>query len=294
MINRVDLRAAWQSKRATGFLLFNILYGWVFAAHFAHFSRFALEQDFSPHFSLILLVSVYLMYLDREELSMRAEYGAPAGILLILAGGLCSVWSLKWQAALSPQDTLTLTTFGVVIVWIGGFVTFFGLAAARIALFPLGFLAFVPPLPEAVLSRVITALQYASADVVAFLFRFTPVQVVRDGLFFTLPGFTIEVAKECSSIRSSMALLIACVLANHLLLRRWWSKAIVLLLVFPLAVFKNGVRIVTLCLLTLYADKGFMEGSLHTRGGAAFFALALVMLVPVYWGFRTLESRRAD
>jgi exosortase/archaeosortase family protein len=86
----------------------------------------------------------------------------------------------------------------------------------------------------------------------------------------------------------------ACVLANHLLLRRWWSKAIVLLLVFPLAVLKNGVRIVTLCVLTLYVDEGFLEGDLHSRGGIVFFGFALAMLLPVFLGLRKVESRYAD
>ena len=293
MLNRVDARAGLLSRRAIGFLLFNILYAGVFAAHFARFSHFALEQDFSPHFSLILLVSFYLMYQQRQALMARVEYGARGGIPLLLGGILCYVLGLAWRSSLSLQDGLALTTFGVLMVWVGAFVTFFGLPATRLALFPLGFLLFIVPMPEALLAHTITALQHASADVVAVLFRLTPVPVVRDGLVFTVPGFAIEVARECSSIRSSLALLIAGVLANHLLLRRWWSKAIVLLLVFPLAVFKNGVRIVALCLLTLYVDPGFLHGKLHTRGGAVFFGLALVLLVPIFWGLRKLESRPA-
>jgi hypothetical protein len=43
------------SGRTGGFLLFNLLYGVVFAAHFAHFWRFSLTQNDTPHFSLMLL-----------------------------------------------------------------------------------------------------------------------------------------------------------------------------------------------------------------------------------------------
>ena len=78
-----------------------------------------------------------------------------------------------------------------------------------------------------------------------------------------------------------------------MLLRRWWSKAVILLLVFPLAVFKNGVRIVTLTLLTLYVDPGFMHGDLHTRGGAVFFGLACVILLLALLGLRKLEAWQA-
>ena len=209
----------------------------------------------------------------------------------MLVGILCYVLGLKLRFDLSPPDFMALTALGVATVWVGGFVMFFGLPATRIALFPLSFLIFIIPLPEALLFRIITVLQYASAEVVSLLFQLCPFPFTREGLYFTLPGLHLEVARECSSIRSSLALCIACVLANHLLLHRWWSKAAVLLLVFPLAIFKNGVRIVTLSLLTLYVDKGFMASDLHSRGGVVFFGLALAMLLPIFLGLRKLELR---
>jgi exosortase len=282
------------SKRAGGFILFNIVYGLAFAAYFAQFFRFSLEQDYTPHFSLILLVSLYLLYAHRQALFAQAEYCVRGGLPFVLVGILCYGLGLGLRPALHPPDLLALTSLGMVIVWVGGFITFFGLRASRIALFPLSFLIFMIPLPEALLFRIITALQYASADTVALLFQLCPFPFTRDGVYFSLPGLSIEVARECSSIRSSMALCMACVLANHLLLQRWWSKAIVLLLVFPLAVLKNGVRIVTLCVLTLYVDEGFLEGDLHSRGGIVFFGFALAMLLPVFLGLRKVESRYAD
>ena len=279
------------SKRATGFLLFNILYGSVFAAYFVQFFRFSLEQEYTPHFSLILLVSLYLMYTRRQALLEQAEYCVQGGLPFVLVGMLCYMLGLELRPDLSPHDFMALTALGIVTVWAGGFVTFFGLPATRIALFPLSFLIFIIPLPEALLFRIITALQYASAEVVSFLFQLCPFPFTREGLYFTLPGLHIEVARECSSMRSSLALCIVCVLANHLLLHRWWSRATVLLLVFPLAVFKNGGRIVTLSLLTLYVDKGFMASDLHSRGGVVFFGLALAMLLLIFLGLRKLEPR---
>jgi exosortase len=277
------------SKRASGFLLFNILYGSVFAVYFVQFFRFSLEQEYTPHFSLILLVSLYLMHARRQALFAQAEYCVQGGLPFVLVGMLCYLLGLVLRPDLSPHDFMVLTALGIIIIWVGGFVTFFGLSATRIALFPLSFLIFIIPLPEALLFRSITALQHASAEVVSLLFQLCPFPFTREGLYFTLPGLNIEVARECSSIRSSLALCIACVLANHLLLHRWCSKAIVLLLVFPLAVFKNGVRIVTLSLLTLYVDKGFMASDLHSKGGVVFFGLALAMLLPIFLGLRKLE-----
>ncbi|MGB2635881.1 MAG: archaeosortase/exosortase family protein, partial [Candidatus Acidiferrum sp.] len=53
------------------------------------------------------------------------------------------------------------------------------------------------------------------------------------------------------------------------------------LLSIPLALLKNGVRIVTLTLLSIYVDPSFLTGRLHKQGGFIFFLLALAMLAPV-------------
>ena len=50
---------------------------------------------------------------------------------------------------------------------------------------------------------------------------------------------------------------------------------------FPLAVVKNGIRITTLTLLSVYVDPGFLTGRLHHEGGFVFFFLALAILAPV-------------
>jgi len=292
LVDQVKALTGLLSKRARFFLLFNLLYVVVFSTHLAHLFYFSLHQQYYPHFGLILLVMLYLMHAHRQALFARAAYCAWGGILLVVIGLLCYLLGLHQQPSLSQNDLLALTTLGIVTIWIGGFVTYFGRPGIRVALFPLGLLLFTIPLPDVLLSHVITVLQSASADVTEVLFKLSPLQVFREGFTFALPGLQIEVARECSGIRSSIALLITGLLASHLWLRCWWSKAVVWLLIYPLVVFKNGLRIVTLCLLTLYVDEGFITGDLHTRGGAVFFGVALAILLTTLLVMRKLEVSR--
>jgi len=44
--------------------------------------------------------------------------------------------------------------------------------------------------------------------------------------------------------------------------------------------FKNGLRIATLSLLTIHVDPGIIESRLHREGGIPFFVVALVLLYP--------------
>ena len=108
---------------------------------------------------------------------------------------------------------------------------------------------------------------------------------------FQLPGIAIEVAKECSGIRSSLALFITSLLAGHMFLKTTWRKVVLVLVIIPLTIFKNAVRITTLSLLAVYVDKSWLTDSwLHKGGGIVFFVLALVFFAPVLWALARSES----
>ncbi len=161
----------------------------------------------------------------------------------------------------------------------------------RAALFPLLLLLLAIPLPEVILSRVVYALEKGSTDITYAIFKTLRVPTLRDGFFLTVPGITIEVAPECSGIRSSVAMLITCLLAAHYYLRTWWGSLVFMILVVPVAMIKNGIRIATLTLLSLYVDPSFLKGSLHRDGGFVFFFIGLAILAVALVGIRRLERR---
>jgi hypothetical protein len=99
-------------------------------------------------------------------------------------------------------------TLAVVTWWIGLFVCRFGTRMFRMFVFPLCFLLGLVPLPEFAVNHIESLLQQGSADAANRLFVIAGVPVTRDGLQLSIPGLTVEVATECSSIRSSLMLLV--------------------------------------------------------------------------------------
>jgi exosortase len=246
--------------------------------------RFSLQQQqHNSHIILIPLISAALLIRERQRIFSRLETHWFAGLALVVAGALFYSSGHRYSAAASENDQLSVAIFAVVVIWIGGFVLCYGLRSLRAGLFPLLFLFFMVPIPDFVLNRTILWLQTGSAEVSYAAFELAGVPVFRTGFVFSLPGVTIEVAKECSGIRSSLALLITTLLAGHLFLRSPWRKAVLILVAVPLLIVKNGIRIVTLSLLSIYVDPSFLTGSLHHKGGFVFFLLALALLAPVLW-----------
>ncbi len=242
---------------------------------------FSFQHEHYSHIILVPLVSASLFWRDRKRIFSHVETCWGAGLGLLFAGALFYWFGQRHSASGSENDQFAIAMFSVVVIWVGGFVLCYGIRVFRTGLFPALFLFLMVPIPDFFLNRAIFWLQTGSAEVSDVLFQLAGVPVLRTGFIFALPGVTIEVAKECSGIRSSLALLITSLLAGYLFLRSGWTKAVLTLATLPLLVVKNGIRIVTLSLLSVYVDPRFLSGSLHRDGGIVFFLLAVVILAPV-------------
>jgi exosortase len=239
------------------------------------------SSDSSSHIVLIPIISFFLLYLERQKIfSITRTSIVPGASLALLS--IFFYWLVNRSSFPKGNWQLALETLCVVLVWIAGFLLCYGFAALRAAAFPLLFLLLMVPLPDVILDRAIYALQSGSTEISYLIFQMVGTPVSRHGFLLSVPGVTIEVAKECSSIRSSIALFITCLLAAHLYLRTVWKKFVFVVLGLLVSVVKNGIRISTLTLLSVYVDPGFLYGRLHRQGGFVFFLIALLLLLPVF------------
>jgi len=259
---------------------------------------YALKNDFASHGVLIPVISLFLLWQDRQPIFYDSRQSAQPkpivwaiGSVVLLAAG----WTVLSGGIL---QSLTLETLALAVIWIAGFYLFFGPEIFLKSLFPLFFLLLMIPLPEKALDVVVRFLQMGSAEMANMLFRITGTEFFRmERVFFKFPStdLVIEVAPQCSGIRSSTALFITTLLAGHLTLRSGWRKLALVLISIPVALFKNAVRIVALTLLAIYIDPHYITGhDLHRRGGVVFFILALLIMLPILWALRKSEQKSGN
>jgi exosortase len=282
------------ARRHASFVALVLISSLAFYQTLSTLVQYSLHDSSSSHIILIPLVAFFLLFVERHTAFSITRASVISGLCLALCGG-----GLFWLAhrGFVPQEgnwSLSLQTLSVVLVWAGGFLVCYGFAAFRAAAFALMFLLLMVPLPQVVLDWTTHALQEGSTEVAYLIFRAVGTPVFRHGFLLSVPGVTIEVAQECSSIRSSIALFITCLLAAHLYLRTGWKMWLLVLLSFPLSLIKNGIRIATLTLLSINVDPSFLTGSLHHQGGFVFFFLALLILLPVFlWLERSDKPRKS-
>jgi exosortase len=182
----------------------------------------------------------------------------------------------------------------LVVWWIAAFILCFGVRAFQRSLFPLCFLLWLVPFPNFVLNPVVNLLQQGSAAAAHLLFAAARVPVEQHGVLVHIPGLTVEVARECSSIRSSSMLIVTTMVLAQLLLRSPWRKTLIILLAIPLSVAKNGLRIFVIAMLATRIDPGFLTGKLHRQGGIIFFLIALATTFLLLWLLRRGEETNQE
>jgi exosortase len=189
--------------------------------------HFPLRQLFSlsthnqlySHMPLIPLVSLYFFFIERKRIFSDSEYSFQVGIPLVVLGLAFYLFGAGHEQDYQENDYLAVMMFGFFLWILGTFVVSYGVRAFKETVFPLFFLIFLVPIPLFLLDPYIRFLQRWSAESAFGVFKMIGIPIYREGFIFSLPGLTVEVAGQCSGIRSSLALFITSIISGKLFFR---------------------------------------------------------------------------
>jgi exosortase C (VPDSG-CTERM-specific) len=283
--------------RPRAYAAFLLVIGLVFVKPIIDLINYAAQTDLHSHILLIPFISAYLIFVQRHRLPK--DYAASPGFAAILfLLGLVTVAAarvfLKADPPVSQNDYLSLMAFSFVCFVVAGGFLFLGRKWMNTVAFPMAFLIFMVPLPDRALHFLETASQLASTEAAAMFFAITGTPMLRNGVVFQLPGISIEVAQECSGIRSSWVLLTAALTASYLFLKSPSRRAILVAFVIPLAIVRNGFRIWVIGVLCMEFGPHMIHSIIHHRGGPFFFALSLIPLFLLLRWLRRGEQEKAE
>src|ERR1035438_3520773 len=280
-----------QRSRVGGCAGYFVLLTLLFLQPLTRLIQYAAHSDLHSHILLVPLITVYLLYIQRGQLS-SAYRSSIAGTVTVGGIGVAALAAgIAWRGSLSINDGLALMALAFVsFVAAGGFL-FLGSKWMAAAAFPFAFLIFMVPLPDAAVDWLEKASMLASAEAAALYFNVAGTPMVRHGTVFELPGVVLRVAQECSGIRSSWVLFITGLLASHVFLRTRWRRIVLVAFVIPLGILRNGFRILVIGLLCVHVGPHMINSVIHRKGGPFFFALSLVPLFLLVWWLRRQEQR---
>jgi exosortase len=217
---------------------------------------------------VVPLFSAYVAW-DAWTSSKAEPRPEPAGFLIIAAG-------LTAFAAGVAAGSLTARTLSLPVVLMGLALATLGPVLTRQLAFPIGFLAFMAPLPDGTLPALSLPLQEFAALVATHTLGALGVPVVREGLFLRLPSVTLHVTEACNGLRFLLAMLVIGAAFAGTTQVRPLRRAVIVLAALTLAIAANLVRVTgTGVMAELWGARAAM-GLPHMVWGKVAYAAALV------------------
>jgi exosortase len=161
--------------------------------------------------------------------------------------------------------------------------------------FPLLFPIIAVPIPF--LPEFTAFLQFAMAKLSTGLMQIFGYDIVADGATIYLPDATFVIGAPSSGIQSLVALLTLMIPLIYFTNTSVKKKRLLYLLIVPVAVLGNLMRIVTLFLVGYYFGQEVAAEFWHDLGGVLFFVLTLSFLFVLWYftvyGFKSFKARPA-
>ncbi len=226
------------------------------------------------HGFVVPVVSLYLLWRKGDRLARinRTKRPSLPGLPLMAAG-------LAMLVAGHAGAELYLQRVSLLVVMAGMVLLFFGREMLKSVSPALAFLVFMIPIPYMLYDSIAFPLKLFTSCCAAMSLTLLHIPVLREGNLVHLANTTLEVADACSGIRSLISLFAIGSVVACVMLRKNWKRALIILLVIPITVFANAVRVVVTGVLAHFYGSRVAESFFHEYAGLVIYLVSLLMLL---------------
>jgi exosortase B len=237
-------------------------------------SRGTWELETQGHEPIIFAVSAWLVWRRRAELAILQGTAAPR------AGAAWLVFALLLYLAGRIQGSFRLELVSMMLLPAALLLYFKGWPALRRVWFAFFFLIFAIPLPFTLVLAITGPMKTAVSVMATELLELFGYPMGRSGVVITIGQYQLLVNEACAGLQTMFTLeamgLLYTNLMNHALPLR---NTLLVVLVVPIALAANVIRVVTLTLVTYYLGNDAGQGFLHGFAGMLLFVTALALVV---------------
>ena len=162
--------------------------------------------------------------------------------------------------------------------------------------FPLLFPIIAIPIPF--LPELTAFLQFAMAGLSTGILHNFGYEIHAEGALIHLPNATFLIAEPSSGIQSLIALLTLMIPVVYFTRTTSCKKVYLYLLIVPIAITSNLLRIITLFLVGYYYGETVADQFWHDKGNVVFFCIALILLFLTWYlfvyGFKSPKANQTE
>ena len=228
------------------------------------------DPDYGHGF-FVPLISGYVLWQQRARWVKIAVKPSNFGFLVIL-GGIVLLLGGSLGAELFTSRFSLLVLLARQILFLAGW------KKLRSVSFPLAFLILMIPIPVILYNQITFPLQLLASRFATSWLELMQVPVLREGNVLILPNYSLEVVEACSGVRSLMTLITLAVAYGYFVESRRWVRYTLPVLMVPIAIASNAIRIMGTGMLTYHIGPEAAEGFFHEFSGWIIFLAALVLM----------------
>lgn len=237
------------------------------------YGRFISPDSYYSHGFIIPFASAFLIWQKRESLGKLQIGYSKLGLVLIIASLVIHLLSTIFYIFSSSGFSILLLIFGISLF-------LFGKEATKAVFFPLVFLIFMFPLPEAFIGLLADPLKMNAARIATFFVDQLGISVYREGFYIKTINGELLVGNPCSGLRSLISFLGIGAFFAYLLDMSMMRRTILFLLSVPIALATNVLRVMALVLVTHYygSEKASADSFFHDFSGIMVFIIGFSVL----------------
>lgn len=229
----------------------------------------------NSHGILVPIISAFLIWQKRNELSREKISSSTWGAVILIAGICLYIVAYAGAIAVVERAMIVFSLIGLVLYNFGKRI--FGIIA-----FPLCYLIFMVPVPDSIYGIIAFPLQLFATNVSALLIGILSIPVLKEGNMLYFARTQLEVAEACSGLRSMMSFIMLGCLFAYMMKPNWKKRSVIVLSGIPLAIFTNIVRVTATGILAHFYGGKVARGFLHEFSGLAVFVFGFLLLFCEY------------
>lgn len=233
--------------------------------------RWTAAETYYSHGFLVPLISLYIIWHRRMELSRLKAASSNSGWLFLIFGILIHTVSALCEVYFTSGFSLILVLIGIVLLSLGK-------DCLRKLLFPIIFLIFMIPLPMVAIANLSFRLKILVSQIATVAVNKLGIYAVRDGSVIKTMHSYLLVEDPCSGIRSLIALIALGTLMAYFSRTSRTKKAILFISSVPISLVSNVIRIAALTLVSEIYGVKIATGTFHDIMGMLVFVFAFLGL----------------
>ena len=222
---------------------------------------------------IVLATGTWLLLRRLPEIRAKAVHGSlPIAAAMLLIAIPLYIFGRAF-------DFISIEVAAMLLALLATAYAYVGFEVLKALWFPIFYLGFMIPLPGWVLDFITLPLKHLVSEVVTTTLQWLGYPIARVGVTIYIAQYQLLVEDACAGLNSLVSLISIGLFYVYILHNSSAKYSILLLmLVIPIAILANVVRVMALVLLTYYFGDAVAQGFLHNFAGMVTFTSALLLI----------------